>query len=72
MTALIACTAGDLLQFGQAGLTADGTLFTPSIYIEQRVFDYANLSELNNLTDVLISSEQTGDILGWNGANSKY
>lgn len=47
-------------------------IFNPSIYIEQKVFDYANLSTLNGLTDVLISSEQNGDILGWNSSISKY
>lgn len=47
-------------------------LFNPSIYIEQKVFDYADLSELNNLTDVLITSEQNGDILAWNTSISKY
>ncbi len=47
-------------------------LFNPSIYIEQKVFDYADLSELNNLTDVLVTSEQNGDILAWNDSNSKY
>lgn len=47
-------------------------LFNPSIYIEQKVFDYADLSTLNGLTDVLITSEQNGDILAWDSAASKY
>ena len=69
---MIPCLANDIFQFGITNLSQDGMLFNPSIYIEQKVFDYANLSTLNGLTDVLISSEQNGDILAWNSSNSKY
>lgn len=72
LTLTVPCLAGDIFQFGITNLSQDGMLFNPSIYIEQKVFDYANLSTLNGLTDVLITSEQNGDILGWNSSISKY